>query len=121
MAQYYTLDEAAGKLGIKVDEFRKKLATEWKAVRRFPDGANLRFQAREIDELARSLGRASDPDLQIGEAPLKLAEEPGPAISNKKNGGKPAEQTVNACPAIGRSDSVSERSRAHHAARRRAV
>jgi hypothetical protein len=82
--QYYTLDDASKKLGLGVDEFRKRLATEWKTLRRFPDGATLRFQARDIDELARKIGRSSDPDLQVGEAPLSLAEEPGPAITKKK-------------------------------------
>lgn len=82
--QYYTLDEASKKLGLGVDEFRKRLATEWKTLRRFPDGATLRFQSRDIDELARKIGRSSDPDLQIGEAPLSLAEEPAPAIAKAK-------------------------------------
>src|SRR5438132_2653827 len=76
MAQYYTLDEAAAKLGLGVDAFRRKLATEWKNTpRRYPDGATLRFQVREIDDLARSLGKGSDPDVQLGDAPLKLADD----------------------------------------------
>ena len=51
MAQYYTLDEAAAKLGLGVDAFRRKLATEWKnSPKRFPDGATLRFQVREITD-----------------------------------------------------------------------
>jgi hypothetical protein len=75
MAQYYTLDEAAQKLGLTTEAFRRKLATEWKTTpRRYPDGATLRFQVREIDELARSLGQVSEPDLQL-DAPLKLADD----------------------------------------------
>jgi hypothetical protein len=71
MAQYYTLDEAAEKLGLTPDAFRKKLATEWKSTpRRYPDGATLRFKVGEVDELARSLGRGSEPDV-----PLKLADD----------------------------------------------
>src|SRR4051812_21367611 len=71
MAQYYTLEEAAEKLGLSPDAFRKKLATEWKSTpRRYPDGATLRFKVTEVDELARSLGRASEADL-----PLKLADD----------------------------------------------
>lgn len=78
MAQYYTLEEASRALGMSVDAFRKKLATEWRNTpRRYPDGATLRFQAREIDELARTLGRHSDADLQPADAPLKLSEEVG--------------------------------------------
>src|SRR5688500_5334667 len=66
MAQYYTLEEAASKLGLTADAFRKKLATEWKTTpRRYPDGATLRFQVREIDELSRTLGRGSDADVSI--------------------------------------------------------
>lgn len=84
MAQYYTLDEAATKLGLKTDEFRKKLATQWKTLRRFPDGATLRFQARDIDELARQTGRSSDPDLQLGDAPIGLADAPEPGVGAKK-------------------------------------
>lgn len=69
MAQYYTLEEAAQKLGLSMDEFRRRLATEWKSSpRRYPDGATLRFQSREIDELSRTLGRSSDPDLQLGDS-----------------------------------------------------
>jgi hypothetical protein len=83
MAQYYTLDEAAKKLGISGDEFRKRIATQWKNIRRFPDGPTLRFQSREIDELARSLGRSSEADLQMADAPLPLAEKPASGISKK--------------------------------------
>src|SRR5438132_2299292 len=76
MAQYYTLDEAAAKLGLGVDAFRRKLATEWKnSPRRYPDGATLRFQVREIDELARSVGRGSSAEGQASGAPLTLASE----------------------------------------------
>jgi hypothetical protein len=77
MAQYYTLDEASKILGLTTDEFRKKLATQWKTIRRFPDGATLRFQSRDIDELARQAGRASESELVVGDAPLALAEESG--------------------------------------------
>lgn len=77
MAQYYTLDEASKILGLSTDEFRKKLATQWKNIRRFPDGATLRFQSRDIDELARQAGRASEAELKVGDLPLALAEESG--------------------------------------------
>jgi hypothetical protein len=76
MAQYYTLDEAAQRLGLSTDEFRRKLATEWKqSPRRYPDGATLRFQAGEIDELARTLGGHSDADLQLADEPFRLADD----------------------------------------------
>lgn len=71
MAQYYTLEEAAHRLGLSTDDFRRRLQTEWKTTpKRYPDGATLRFQVREIDELARTLGGRSDADL-----PLRLADD----------------------------------------------
>src|SRR5262245_24831240 len=76
MAQYYTLEEAAQKLGLSTEAFRRKLATEWKTTpRRYPDGATLRFQVREIDDLARSLGQASEAEVNLGAATLKLADD----------------------------------------------
>ena len=76
MAQYYTLDEAAQKLGLTTEAFRRKLATEWKNTpRRYPDGTTLRFQVREVDELARSLGRGSSAEVQAADAPGSLTTE----------------------------------------------
>ncbi len=76
MAQYYTLDEAAQRLGLTTDEFRRKLATEWKqSPRRYPDGATLRFQAGEIDELARTRSGHSDADVPLADEPLRLADD----------------------------------------------
>jgi hypothetical protein len=79
MAQTYTLEEASGKLGLTVEEMKRRLKEEWKALRSFRDGATVRFRAPEIDELARSLGRGSDPELQIspgagGDAPLAMED-----------------------------------------------
>ena len=76
MAQTYTLDEAAQRLGLSADDFKKRLRDEWKSVRSFRDGATLRFRAADIDELARSLGQASDPGLPLGSAgPLADSSE----------------------------------------------
>jgi len=66
MAQFYTLDEAAARLGIPADEFKRKTKTDWTSLRPFRDGATLRYRAADIDELARSLGAASDPGLALG-------------------------------------------------------
>lgn len=78
MAQFYTLDEAAIRLGIPQEEFKRRLKTEWTSIRPFRDGATLRFRAADIDELARSLGAASDPGLQL--APPGVAPaDPDPA------------------------------------------
>src|SRR6478609_10882991 len=67
MAQFYTLDEAAQRLGIPQEDFKRRLKLEWTSIRPFRDGATLRFRAADIDELARSLGQASDAG---GGAPL---------------------------------------------------
>ena len=76
MAQTYTLDEAAARLGITAEEFKRRLRDDWKGVRSFRDGATLRFRAVDIDELARTLGQASDPGLQLGAAaPLTDSSE----------------------------------------------
>src|SRR5437764_624878 len=74
MAQTYTLEEAALRLGISPDEMKRRLKEEWKTIRSFRDGPTLRFRATDIDELARSLGAASDPGLQLAPIPTP---EPG--------------------------------------------
>jgi hypothetical protein len=74
MAQFYTLEEAAQRLNIPAEEFKRKLKTEWTSIRPFRDGATLRFRAADIDELARSLGAASDPGLPLGPVGAGLTE-----------------------------------------------
>ena len=69
MAQTYTLDEAATRLGITPEEMKRRLKDDWKTLRSFRDGPTLRFRATDIDELARSLGAASDPSLQLAPLP----------------------------------------------------
>ncbi len=96
MAQTYTLEEAAGRLGIAPDEFKRRLRDDWKQVRSFRDGATLRFRAADIDELARATGQASDPGLPLGSAP-PLGDDSDellvqPPSSAKKR--KPAEQPL---------------------------
>lgn len=71
MAQTYTLDEAADKLGITASEFKRRLREEWKHVRSMRDGGTLRFRANDIEELSRS---TSDSDPQ------------GTAVGGKKPG-----------------------------------
>lgn len=68
MAQTYTLEEAAEKLGVTPEEMKRRLKEDWKTLRAFRDGSAMRFRSTEIDELARSLGAASDPGLPL--APL---------------------------------------------------
>ena len=69
MAVTYTLEEAADRLGLAPEEFKRRLRDDWKTVRSFRDGATLRFRSADIDELARTLGQASDPGVPLGESP----------------------------------------------------
>ncbi len=98
MAKLYTLDEAAAKLGLAVDVFKRKLKTEWvKDIQMIP-GNPPHFRAADIDEFARVLGAASDPGLRVGpvgSAPAEdsndfsfaLAEDAAPLPP--KSGGRP--------------------------------
>lgn len=95
MAQTYTLDEAADRLGLTAEEFKRRLRDDWKSVRSFRDGATLRFRAVDIDELARTLGQASDPGLGLGTGqPLsdsseELALDPPRSKPTSRPGSKP--------------------------------
>jgi hypothetical protein len=95
MAQTYTLDEAADRLGITTEEFKRRLREDWKSVRSFRDGATLRFRAVDIDELARALGQASDPGLGLAAGqPLtdsseELSLEPPKSKPQSKPGSGP--------------------------------
>src|SRR5207248_8008218 len=63
----------------------KKLAED-KKVRAFRDRGTLRFRAQDIDELARSLGLGSDPDLPLGEVPApKKGGTPTPRKAPQKD------------------------------------
>lgn len=75
MAQTYTLDEAATRLGIAQEELKRRLRDDWKSIRSFRDGATLRFRSSDIDDLARTLGQASDPVLQPGDKKAGTADE----------------------------------------------
>jgi hypothetical protein len=76
MANTYTLEEAAEKVNIPPDEFKRRLREDWKHIRSFRDGSTLRFRANDVDELARSLGLGSStPELQL--------PEPGSAASSE--------------------------------------
>src|SRR5439155_15942448 len=82
MAQYYTLEEAARVLQLTTDEV--KMLAEGKKVRTFRDRGTLRFRSQDIEELARSLGLGSEPDLQLGEVPPpKKSNSPTPKKAPK--------------------------------------
>jgi hypothetical protein len=69
-ATHLTLEEAAERLGISPDTFKKRLKTDpaFKILVPIRDGSTLRFKPAAVDELARQLGAASDPELPL--APL---------------------------------------------------
>jgi hypothetical protein len=94
MATTYTLEEAAKRLGLSPEELKRRLREDWKNVRSFRDGATLRFRSTDIDELARTLGQASDPGLPLGEAGLPLSDSSEelvlqPPKSHPKKKGEP--------------------------------
>jgi hypothetical protein len=67
-ATHLTLEEAAERLGISPEVFKKRLKTDsaFKVLVPIRDGSTLRFKSTAIDELARQLGAASDPELPLG-------------------------------------------------------
>ena len=67
-ATHLTLEEAAERLGISPEEFKKRLKIDpsFKILVPIRDGSSLRFKSGAIDELARQLGAASDPELPLG-------------------------------------------------------
>jgi excisionase family DNA binding protein len=68
MAQeYYSVEEAARKLGLPVDEVRE-MAKNPRDIRAFRDGSDWKFRAQDIDELARKRSLISDPDLGSGDS-----------------------------------------------------
>src|SRR5256885_16407517 len=81
MAQTYTLEEAADHLNLSVEEFKRRLRTEWTQIRSFRDGSTLRFRANEIDELARSYGLGSSDELPLSgpaaDVPTQAPAPPG--------------------------------------------
>ncbi|MDW8244870.1 MAG: hypothetical protein RMJ88_16830, partial [Thermogemmata sp.] len=76
-AVHVTLEEAAARLGISPDEFKRRLKTDpnFKILVPIRDGATLRFKASMVDELARQLGGASDPGLYLAPIPEKADKD----------------------------------------------
>jgi excisionase family DNA binding protein len=63
---YYTLDEAAGILGMDPD--RLSQMAQRREIRAFADRGTWRFRTQDVEEMARRLGLGSSPDIQLGEA-----------------------------------------------------
>jgi len=94
MSQTYTLDEAADKLNLSVEEFKRRIRGDWsQKVHVFRDGSTLRFRANEIEELARTLGLGSSDELPLAESsPLDLPADIGlapEAAAKKSDSGAP--------------------------------
>jgi excisionase family DNA binding protein len=64
---YYTLDEAARILGM--DQEKLSHMAQRREIRAFADRGTWRFRTQDVEEMARRLGLASNPDIQLGEAP----------------------------------------------------
>lgn len=79
MVQYYTLEEAARILQMTSDKLKEMVRQN--KIRAFQDRGTLRFRAQEIDELARSMGLGSDPEVQLGEAGPKSS---GPSSRSRR-------------------------------------
>jgi excisionase family DNA binding protein len=80
---YYTLEEAAGLLGITSGDL-KQLARKGE-IRSFQDRGTWRFRIQDIQELARRTGKGSDPELPLGETPSpKPTDSPAPKSPTHK-------------------------------------
>jgi excisionase family DNA binding protein len=74
---YYTLEEAAGHLGISSGDL-KSLARKGE-IRSFQDRGTWRFRIQDIQEMARRTGKGSDPELPLGESLVpKPTDSPAP-------------------------------------------
>src|SRR5581483_7721752 len=63
---YYTLEEAANRLGMEAEELNQM--AQKRQVRAFADRGSWRFRTQDIEELARQRGASSSPELQLGDA-----------------------------------------------------
>src|SRR5262249_43775913 len=75
MQQYYTLEEAASRLQLSPDDLRELAKS--KKIRAFQDRGTWRFRTQDVEELARSRGAGSDPEVQVNEAPPKRPSKVG--------------------------------------------
>ncbi|HMC88310.1 MAG TPA: helix-turn-helix domain-containing protein [Gemmataceae bacterium] len=71
---YYTLEEAARILGMGSEDLSQM--AQRREVRAFADRGTWRFRTQDIEELARRKGLGSNPDLQLGEAPVRKQDTP---------------------------------------------
>ena len=96
MAQTYTLEEAAAKLSLSLEEFKRRLRIEWASkVRPMRDGNTLRFRANEIEELGRSIGVGSSEEMQLGDSEATVAAPVPTFPSPKKPASKDVDEPLN--------------------------
>ena len=67
MVQYYTLEEAAQLLRLATDKLKEMVKRN--EIRAFQDRGTLRFRKPEIDEMVRTRGLGSNPEMQAGGPP----------------------------------------------------
>ena len=84
---YYTLEEAARILGLATDKLSQM--AQKREVRAFADRGTWRFRSQDIEEMARRMGRGSNPDLQLGESPPKAPVSPRPKVPTKADSPPP--------------------------------
>lgn len=89
---YYGLDEAAKILGMAPDQLSQM--AQRREIRAFADRGTWRFRTQDVEEMARRLGKGSNPELQLGEAEEELMAPLPPAAPPKPSPSKPPAEDV---------------------------
>ncbi|HEV3259342.1 MAG TPA: helix-turn-helix domain-containing protein [Gemmataceae bacterium] len=84
---YYTLEEAARILGLATEKLSQM--AQKREVRAFADRGTWRFRSQDIEELARRMGKGSNPDLQLGETQPPASGSPRPKSAAKADSPRP--------------------------------
>jgi excisionase family DNA binding protein len=88
---FYTLEEAARKLGVSAATLNQM--AQKREVRAFADRGTWRFRAEEIDELVRRKSQQSDPDMKLAEPPPASPRPSTPRPKRKSDVKRPAAET----------------------------
>src|SRR4051812_33853571 len=81
---FYGLDEAAQILGLPPEQLNQM--AQRREIRAFADRGTWRFRTQDVEEMARRLGRRSNPELQLGEAlPKSTPPKSGPKSAPPKS------------------------------------
>src|SRR5579862_9843576 len=78
MANTLSMEEAAQRLGLSVEQFKTNLKThkDFLALRPLMGGATMHFREQDIAELGRKLGQGSDADLKSDDERVEIGREP---------------------------------------------